>query len=163
MGWFHDLGNKIKGEVHSIGSKIHEAGNKAAKFVHKVAPKIKEVAQSVAGVASKVATGAEMALPFVQEIPVVGEVADVIAAGAEGVAGIAGGVASAAGTADRIAQDVSSGKAIERGTAAAKSAGMSALGNLASQKSRTGRGPTGADVKSAAMGVGKTALSKFIG
>lgn len=163
MGWFHDLGNKIKGEIHSIGNKIHEAGNKAAKFVHKVAPKIKEVAQDVAGVASKVATGAEMALPFVQEIPVVGEVADVVAAGAEGVAGIAGGVASAAGKADRLAQDVTSGKAIERGTAAAKSAGIQALGNLASQKSRTGRGPTGADVKSAAMGVGKAALTKFIG
>tara|TARA_E500000318_G_C3561202_1_gene213519 strand:+ start:2100 stop:2594 length:495 start_codon:yes stop_codon:yes gene_type:complete len=163
MGWFHDLGNKIKGEVHSIGNKIHNAGNKAAKFVHKVAPKIKEVAQEVSGVAGKVASVTEAALPFVQEIPVVGEVADAVAVGAEGIAGVAGGVASAAGMADKLAQDVTSGKAIERGTAAAKSAGIQALGQLASQRSRTGKAPTSADVKSAAMGVGKTALNRFVG
>ena len=68
MGWFHDLGNKISGEIHSIGTKIHNAGNKAAKFVHKVAPTIKKVAQDVSGVAGKVASVTEAALPFVKEI-----------------------------------------------------------------------------------------------
>ena len=47
MGWFHDLGNKISGTVHSIGNKLHDAGKKAAKFVHKVAPVVKEVAGDI--------------------------------------------------------------------------------------------------------------------
>ena len=163
MGWFHDLGNKIKGEVHSIGNKLHEAGNKAAKFVHKVAPVVKDIAGKVSAVSGAVAKGAEMAIPFVEEIPVVGEVADAVAVGGEALSKGAAGVAAVAGTADKIAQDVLSGKAIERGTAAAKSAGIKALGDIASQRSRTGRAPTGSDVKSAAMDVGKAALTKFIG
>ena len=154
MGWFHDLGNKISGEIHSIGTKIHNAGNKAAKFVHKVAPTIKKVAQDVSGVAGKVASVTEAALPFVQEIPVVGEVVDVAAGAGELVSKVASGVEEGAEIADKLAQEVNSGKAIERGKSAAMSAGMSALEDVASKRK---------GIKDAATGAGKEVFNKFVG
>lgn len=154
MGWFHDLGNKIKGEVHSIGKKISEAGHRAAKVVHKVAPVVKDIAGKVSSVAGAVAKGAEMAAPFVQEIPVVGEVVDVAAAGGELVSKVASGVEEGAEIADKLAQEVNSGKAIERGRSAAKSAGMSALSAVASREKTA---------QEAATGAGKEIFNKFVG
>mgnify|MGYP003634745277 CR=1 FL=1 len=59
MGWFHNLGNKVKGTVHTLGNKIHKAGTKAAKFVHQVAPKIESIATTIAddaGIVGEAAT-----------------------------------------------------------------------------------------------------------
>tara|TARA_R100000773_G_scaffold39976_1_gene35713 strand:- start:1768 stop:2250 length:483 start_codon:yes stop_codon:yes gene_type:complete len=154
MGWFHDLGNKIKGEVHSIGKKLSEAGHRAAKVVHKVAPVVKDIAGKVSSVAGAVAKGAEMAAPFVQEIPVVGEVVDVAAGAGELVSKVASGVEEGAEIADKLAQEVNSGKAIERGKSAAMSAGMSALEDVASKRK---------GIKDAATGAGKEVFNKFVG
>ena len=163
MGWFHDLGNKVKGEVHSLGNKIHNAGQKAAKFVHKVAPVIKDVASTISKDAGMVGSIAESALPLVAEVPIVGEVVGGIAGAAELVGGAAGGVAGLAGRADSLAQDVSSGKAIERAKAGVKKEATDAFIGLATQGARTGNRATGADVKKSAKSIGSGAFNRFVG
>lgn len=163
MGWFHDLGNKVKGEVHSLGNKIHNAGQKAAKFVHKVAPVIKDVASTISKDAGMVGSVAETALPFVAEVPVIGEVAGAVAAGAEAVSGVAGGVAGLAGKADDLAKDVSSGKAIERAKKGLKAEAMGAFEDLAFKGATTGKRATAEDVKKSAMSIGKGAFNRFVG
>ena len=69
MGFFQRLGHKVSRGVHRLGHKIHEVAGKVGK---------------VAGMVNKVSRGA---LPFVAEIPVVGELDAGIVAGSGAVAG----------------------------------------------------------------------------
>jgi len=163
MGWFHDIGNKIKGEVHTIGKKLHNAGNAAAKFVHKVAPVIKDVAGIISKDAGMVGSVAEAALPFTAEIPGVGEVVAGIAGAAEAVSAGAGLVSSTAGRVDNLTTDIQSGKAIERASKGVKAAALGSVMNLATQGGRTGKKATRGDVKSEASKIGMSAFNRFVG
>lgn len=163
MGWFHDIGNKIKGEVHSLGNKINKAGSKAAKFIHKVAPVIKDVASTISKDAGIVGGVAEAALPFTAEIPLLGEVVGGLAAGAEAVSGAAGMVSRGAGKVDSLTSDIQSGKAIERAGKGVKSAAMGSLLNLSTQGARTGTSATRGDVKKEASKIGMGAFNRFVG
>ena len=83
MGFFQRLGHKVSRGVHRLGHKIHEE----AGVVHRVAQKVGEVAGKVGKVAGMVNKVSRGALPFVAEIPVVGELDAGIVAGSGAVAG----------------------------------------------------------------------------
>tara|TARA_R110000751_G_scaffold12691_1_gene43512 strand:+ start:3319 stop:3723 length:405 start_codon:yes stop_codon:yes gene_type:complete len=102
MGFgFGRLGHKIANSVGAIGQKIHDGANRigtkvkqGANYVVEHSEKIKSVADKVGDIAGKVgkvssviAKGAETALPFTAEIPIVGEVVGGVAGLAEGVSG----------------------------------------------------------------------------
>ena len=105
MGWWSRLGDKVVSGVGSIGKKVAHGvsvGVKAvghavktaedyvidhSEAITNVADKVGDIAGKVGDVASIVAKGAESALPFTAEIPIVGEVVGGVAGLAEGVSG----------------------------------------------------------------------------
>ena len=104
MGFgFGRLGHKIANSVGAIGQKIHDGANRigtkvkqGANYVVEHSEKIKSVADKVGDIAGKVgkvssviAKGAETALPFTAEIPIVGEVAG-LAEGGSGASSLIG-------------------------------------------------------------------------
>lgn len=160
MGWFHNLGNKVKGAVHTLGNKIHKAGTKAAKFVHQVAPKIESVATTIADDAGIVGDIAEAALPFTAEIPILGEVVGAVAAGGEAVSKVARGVEYGA----ELAEAATSG--IERVSAGAKGDAKKFGRDVitkAAERSRQGGALTKDDLRGVAGGVASGAFNRFVG
>lgn len=129
MGWFHDLGKKISGAAHTLGTKLHHAGDRATKFIHKVAPKIKSVADEISKDAGMVGKAAASAIPFTAEIPIVGEVVAGVAAGAAEVSGAAKLVSKGAGMADEATRGI---ERVAKGAKGdAKKFGLSVLGKAA--------------------------------
>lgn len=102
MGWWGQLGTKIKNSASALGTKawdgVKAVGHKIdegvdyvidhSDTIKKVADTVGDVAGKVGNVAKVVAKGAESALPFTAEIPIVGEVVGGVAGLAEGVSGV---------------------------------------------------------------------------
>ena len=112
MAWYNRLGNAITGGVQKLGQAVHHGVDSAVRLVDKVAPKVESIAGRVAQVAGVVGKVASAALPFTAEIPVVGEVVGVVAAGAKGVQAGARAVKRGAQFAEQASAAV---KRIERG------------------------------------------------
>ena len=92
MGWMSRLGKSIVGGVQKLGTAVHHGVDAAVRLTDKVAPVVERVASQVARGAAVVGKVAGAAIPFTQEIPVVGEMVDAVAAGAKMVQGAATGV-----------------------------------------------------------------------
>lgn len=160
MGWFHDLGKKVSGEVHSFGNKLHQAGQRAAKLVHKVAPKIQSVAKEISEDAGIVGNVAAAAIPFTAEIPGVNLAVAGLAAGAEAVSGIAGGVEEGAELAEKAT------RGIERVAAGAKQ-DVKAVGkgilDTAAARGRAGEKLSAEDLKGQVRKGATASMNRFVG
>ena len=126
MGWFQKLGNSIKNGAQRLGQHVAHGVEKATRLVDHVAHAIDTGAGKVASVAGTVAKYAGMA----SAVPVVGELAAGIAAGAKGVQGAALGVQGAAQMAVKGTERV---KQIER-TVKKAAKELSANPNMADAK-----------------------------
>ena len=111
MGWLNRLGSAITSGGQRLGHAVHQAGDAAVRLIDHVAPVVERAAGKVANVAGTIAKGAAMAIPFVQEVPVVGAVVDAVAAGAKAVQGAALGVRKGAQFAEKSTKAV---RSIER-------------------------------------------------
>ena len=111
MGWLNRLGSAITSGGQRLGHAVHQAGDAAVRLIDHVAPVVERAAGKVANVAGTIAKGAAMAIPFVQEVPVVGALVDAVAVGAKAVQGAALGVRKGAQFAEKSTKAV---RSIER-------------------------------------------------
>ena len=84
------LGDKISGGFSRLGHKVSEGTRAGVKWGIKHSGEIADISQKIEYGAEAVAKGAEMALPFTAEIPLVGEAVAGTAGLAEGVGALAG-------------------------------------------------------------------------
>ena len=111
MGWLNRLGSAITSGGQRLGHAVHQAGDAAVRLIDHVAPVVERAAGKVANVAGTIAKGAAMAIPFVQEVPVVGALVDAVAVGAKAVQSAALGVRKGAQFAEKSTKAV---RSIER-------------------------------------------------
>ena len=111
MGWLNRLGSAITSGGQRLGHAVHQAGDAPVRLIDHVAPVVERAAGKVANVAGTIAKGAAMAIPFVQEVPVVGALVDAVAVGAKAVQGAALGVRKGAQFAEKSTKAV---RSIER-------------------------------------------------
>ena len=84
------LGQKISGGFSRLGHKVSDGARAGVKWGVSHSEDIADISGTIAGGAEAVAKGAEMALPFTAEIPIIGEAVAGTAVAAEGVGALAG-------------------------------------------------------------------------
>ena len=129
MGWFNRLGHAITGGVQKLGHAVHHGVDAAVRLVDHVAPQVQHVADTIAKGAGVVANMATAAVPFVQAIPVVGEVVDAVAIGARAAQGVAKGVSAGAKFVQGAANTAKAVRTIERDAGKAVKMGKDFMAN----------------------------------